>query len=500
MSNTIVLISFYSPKSLGLRYLENALKRSGFEVETVFFKSYNSIKPKLPTETEYGILLDFIKKADPLMIGLSVMASPYMEVVYELNARLKKSFSVPVVWGGVYASISPEECMEYADYVTRGEGEGVMAELASAVKNGTDVTEIQNLVYKDADGKVVINPLRPLLQDLDAYGIPGIGGKNKHLIDNDTMVDGDPQVTSYSYEMSCSRGCPFVCSYCCSVAVMRMNKGGGKYVRFREVDNVIEELKQAKKNMKKLKVIHFWDEIFSDDPEWIDRFVKRYKKEIRLPFEVWAHPLKTNTELIRKLRSAGLYKVVMGIQSGSYHIRKEIFHRPEKNESIFKCDDIFHNEKVPQLIYDLMLRHPFETAETIKETYEMCVNFKLPFELQLHGLSFLPGADIVDKAIEMKLVTPEAMRELMHAPIQKQFDYHWKFENSDGRINYWYDLIFLTQFKSMRKAVLELAKDDLSPENRKRAAELVKKGGKLARARYWRHKAAIVLKGTLKIT
>jgi radical SAM superfamily enzyme YgiQ (UPF0313 family) len=499
MSNTVVLVTFYSPKSLGLRYLENALKKSGFEVENVYFKAYNSIKPSLPTEKEYGILLDFIKKTQPLMIGLSVMASPYMEVVHELNARLKKSFGIPIAWGGVYASISPEECMEYADYVMRGEGEGVIVDLANAIKNSTDIKDIPNLVYRDEDGKVVINPLRPMLTDLDAYGIPKIGGMNKHLIDKDAMTDGDPQITSYSYEMSCSRGCPFVCSYCCSVAIMRMNKGGGKYVRFRTVDNVIEELIQAKKKMKKLKVIHFWDEIFSDDPEWIDSFVSRYKKEIRIPFEIWAHPMKTNSELIKKLRKAGLYKVVMGIQSGSRYIRKEIFHRPEKDESIFKCDEIFHNEKVPQLIYDLMLRHPFETVETIKESFEMCMKFKLPFELQLHGLSFLPGADIVDKAIEMKLVTPEEMHKLMNMSMQEQFDSHWKFKNSNETINYWYDLIYITQFKSMRKSVSELAKDDQNPDNRKKLTKLYNKGRKLARIRYWKNKAVIVLKGTLRL-
>ncbi|MCL1820092.1 MAG: B12-binding domain-containing radical SAM protein [Oscillospiraceae bacterium] len=498
MSNTVALISFYSPKSLGLRYLENALKTSGYDVEVICFKAYNSLKPKLPTEKEYEILLDFLKKKQPLLVGLSVMASPFIEVVHELNARLRKHFDTPIIWGGVYASISPEECMDYADYVIRGEGEGAIIDLANAIRDGADVTDIPNLAYKDAEGKIVMNPLRPLLQDLDAYGIPGIGGMNKHLIDNDTMTDGDPQTTSYSYEMSCSRGCPYVCSYCCSVAVMRLNKGGGKYVRFREVDNVISELLQAKKNMKKLKVIHFWDEIFSDDPKWIDDFVSRYKKEIRIPFEIWAHPLKTNSELIRKLRSAGLYKVVMGIQSGSPYIRKEIFHRTEKNDNIFKCDKIFNDEGVPQLIYDLMLRHPFETVETIKETYEMCVNFKPPFELQLHGLSFLPGADIVPKAIEMGLVTPEEMQELMNAPMQKQFDHHWKFENNDPRINYWYDLIFLTQFPSMRKQVLELAKDDESPSNRQKLDALCVKGKKKARFRYWKHKAVIVLKGTIR--
>lgn len=498
MSNIVVLVSFYSPKSLGLRYLENALKKAGFDVELIFFKAFNSVNPKPATEQDYELILNFIKKTDPILVGFSVMASPYMEVVYELNARIKKNFKMPIVWGGVYASLSPEQCMEHADYIVRGEGEGAIVELTTAIKSGGDVSGIQNLVYKDASGSVVMNLLRPLLTDIDAYGIPGIGGENKHLIEHGAVAGGDPQATSYSYEMSASRGCPYACSYCCSVALMRMNKGGGKYVRFREVDKVIKELLLAKKNMKKLKVIHFWDEIFSDDPEWINQFVTRYKKEINLPFEIWAHPLKINSELIRKMRSAGLYKVVMGIQSGSPHIRKEVFHRPESNDAIFKCDEIFHKEKVPQIIYDFMLRHPFETVETIKETFDMCIKFKPPFEIQPHGLSFLPGTDIVGQALDAKLVSPEDMHSSMHAPMSKQFDRHWQCEIEDKVMNYWYDLIFLTQFPSFRKEVLQLAKDDKNPENYKKAEELLKKSKNLVKIRYWRNKGTIVLKGTFK--
>ena len=77
--------------------------------------------------------------------------------------------------------------------------------------------------------------------------------------------------------------------------------------------------------------------------------------------------------------------------------------------------------KVPQVNYDFMLQHPFETVEDIKETYELCMSLKPPFELQLHGLNFLPGTDIVDMAIKMNILNTEELEKIMYSPIQEQY-------------------------------------------------------------------------------
>jgi radical SAM superfamily enzyme YgiQ (UPF0313 family) len=496
-NKTVVLIAFYNTKALGVRYLENALLSAGYDVRVVFFKAYNSLKPKYPTEVELKLLHDFIKDAKPLFIGSSVMVSAYQEVVRKLNADIRAL--APMVWGGVYATLFPEKCLEFSDYVIRAEGEEAIIELAAALSAGNSTDDIKNLAYKDESGKVIINPIRPMLTDLDKFGIPRIGEGEKYYIDNDTIVKTDPQISAFSYEMSASRGCPFHCTYCCSVNIMRVNKGGGTYVRFRSVDNVIEELKQAKRKMKKLVVVHFWDEIFSDDPEWVDEFVKRYKAEINLPFEIWCHPLKTEPETIRKLRSAGLYKAVMGIQSGSTAIRKDAFHRPESNEDILKSSKVLADGKVPQVIYDLMVRHEFETPETMRETYELTQKLARPFELQMHGLDYLPGSDIIPIAVERGLITEEEVNRRMEAPMSEQFEKHWTADKRAlaGRdeINFWYDLTYISQFEGLYKKAAALAEKGYTPDTRAKLDKLVKNGQRRFKARYWKNKAAIIIKG-----
>lgn len=322
MGRSILLIGFYNDKALGVRYLANELKKNNYDPHILFFKQFNSVSPSKASEKELKLLEDLINDINPSYIGLSVMSSLYLESVYLVNNRIKDKFDIPVIWGGVYPTLFPERSLEYGDYVIRGEGEGAIVELIDNLEGNNDITDMANLAYKDNEGKVVINNVRDLEQNLDRFGYPEIGGDKKYRIYNDTLAKGDGQLKAFTYELCGSRGCPFTCSYCSSINLKRVYSKKGKYVRFRSVDNIMKELNEAKRKIKNLKVIHFWDEIFSDEPSWIEEFNKRYKEEIGLPFKIWGHPLKVNKKVIEALVDAGLYQVVMGIQSGSPKVRK----------------------------------------------------------------------------------------------------------------------------------------------------------------------------------
>ncbi|MCL6479811.1 MAG: B12-binding domain-containing radical SAM protein [Peptococcaceae bacterium] len=457
MNKSVLLIGFYNQKALGIRYLANALKKSGYDPHLLFFKEFNSQKPSKASECELALLEALINKINPSFIGLSVMASLYLETVYLVNNRIREKFDVPIIWGGVYPTLFPEKSLAYCDYVIRGEGEEALTDLLEKLQNGEDVTRMPNLALKN--NGLVVNEPRPLVQNLDDLGYPEIGGENKYFIHDDRLVTGDPQLNGMSYELTASRGCPFACSYCCSVNLRRIYTKKGKYVRFRSVDSVMQELHEAKRKVKNLKVVHFWDEIFSDEADWIEEFKSRYRKEIGLPFRIWGHPLKIHENVIKSLVEAGLYQIVVGIQSGSDRIRKEVFHRPETQEQIIESSRVLSRCRVPKVIYDFMLQHPFETQEDLKETYKLCLKLARPFELQLHGLNFLPGTDIVDMAVKGKYHSEEELEKMMYSSIQEQYDMHWgpAAANRATENSVWVSLIFLTQFPSLLPLVKKLA-------------------------------------------
>lgn len=41
----MILVAFYNKKALGVRYLEAALEGVGYQVTTIFYKDFNSVRP-----------------------------------------------------------------------------------------------------------------------------------------------------------------------------------------------------------------------------------------------------------------------------------------------------------------------------------------------------------------------------------------------------------------------------------------------------------------------
>lgn len=494
----VLLIGFYNEKALGVRYLANSLRSHGYKPYILLFKGFNSEVPKKVTQKELDLLKILITKIDPFFIGLSVMSSLYLETTYMVNDVIRNNFSIPIGWGGVFATLMPEKAIKYCDFVMRGEGEETIVELVSHIQGDHKYDNIKNLAFIDNYGNLVINDVRPLEQNLDVYGYPVIGGKHMFLIDNDKIIKGDPQLHSFTYELNASRGCPFRCSYCSAISLHRVYTGKGRYIRFRSVSNIMDELNEAKSKIPKLRVVHFWDEIFSDEEGWVEEFCRRYKKEIGIPFRIWGHPLKTDKKIISQLVDAGLYQVVMGIQSGSAHIRKDIFHRPETQEQIINSAKILSECHVPKVYYDFMICHPFETEDDLKQTFYLCLKLAPPFQLNIHGLNFLPATDIVDMAIEQGIYTKAELDEMMYSSIQEQYDRHWGPKaTSYGKAsegNPWVALIYLSQFSSIRKKVIELAKLAEKGKGTEEIFALKKKMELLYKAKNFTDKVKLVLK------
>ena len=447
---TVVLIAFYNVKALGVRYLETALEKGGYRVEVIFFKGFNSQDPEVCTAREVELCVEEVAKESPVYVGLSVMSSMYLESVELLCDGLRKT-GIPMIFGGAFASMFPDRMLNLGGtYVVRADGEIPMVKLANAIAAGESGRAFPSVCYRDDDGKVVVNPIGDLLENIDEYGLPTINSKEACYIEHDTVTYGDPQLSSMSYEVIASRGCPFTCSYCSVINLHRMFPKGVKYVRTRSVESVMAELIEAKKQFKKLVFVHFYDEIFPNSPGWIDNFIVQYKKYIHLPFTIWSHPKMVRLDELQKLVSVGLDEVIMGVQSGSPYIRREIFHRYETQEDIIRATQIIHDSGVYWASYDFMLQHPFEKIEHLKETYYLVREMAMPMELQLHGLNFLPGTDIVDMAINAGLISREEMDKIMYAPMKEQFAAYWKREDErESRL--WYRLIFCLQIKSCRK-------------------------------------------------
>ncbi len=489
-SKTVVLVAFYNVKALGVRYLETALRAAGWNVVTVYFKRFNSRAPSAATAQELALLAELVEREGPVFVGLSVMSSMYLETVEQVIRALKGAGET-VACGGAYASLEPKRLLTLgADYVLRLDGEKSIVALAETLKSGGDPRVLDNLCYLEGGG-AHCNPIAPLEEDLDVYGQPTVNSPNAYLIDEDRCVPGDPQLDTLSYEVIASRGCPFTCSYCACQNLRRLYPAGSKPIRFRSVDSVMAELEEARRQCKRLVFVHFYDEIFPNTPGWVEEFAAAYKQRIGLPFSIWTHPKIVDGPMLKTLKDAGLVEVIMGIQSGSPYIRKDIFHRYETNEDVARATRVIAESGVFWASYDFMLLHPFETADTMRETYELVKGIPGHYELQMHGLNFLPATDIVPMAVEGGFVTAADMEATLYAPMAEQFSTYWH-EQGDEESRRWYALTYLWQFPRLRRRCLEW--EDAPGAYAGDIDTLYEKAKRMEKRRYLRKKAGVVLR------
>ncbi|MGC9358255.1 MAG: B12-binding domain-containing radical SAM protein, partial [Anaerolineae bacterium] len=179
----VVLISPYgSLVNVGLRVLSACLSRAGHDTRVIFLPSAKETSSFLlfdPAELYDEKIIRQVTAlcADAGLIGITVMTN-YFYKARQLTEALRERLHVPIVWGGIHPTVRPAECLEHADIVCVGEGEQALVELANRIANRQTYENIANLGYKDANGKVIVNSVRPLIHDLDALPFPDFGPEN----------------------------------------------------------------------------------------------------------------------------------------------------------------------------------------------------------------------------------------------------------------------------------------------------------------------------------
>ncbi|MDA8291038.1 MAG: cobalamin-dependent protein [Actinomycetota bacterium] len=140
-------------------------------------------------------------------------------------ADLLASAQVPVVLGGPHVTFRPDEALEHAPYVVRGEGERTMVELVASLERGLPLDQVLGLTYRDSAGAARHNPSRPRATQAEFELLPA---PDLRLIEGHEQMSTKPVMTQW--------GCPFDCEFCSVTAMF------SRSVRHRRNDQVLAEL------------------------------------------------------------------------------------------------------------------------------------------------------------------------------------------------------------------------------------------------------------------
>lgn len=237
-----------------------------------------------------------IEQAD--LVCISTL-TPTALRAYTLADRVRAQ-GIPVVMGGAHPTFLPEEALQHADFVVRGEGERSLPALLAALTQGATgaVRAVPGLSWRDKNGGIVHNPAGTYLSEDELSRLP--------VPDYSLVRDWR---SSTIYPVSTSRGCPFDCTFCSVIGMF-----GRKY-RFKAIESVLKELRHVQQVSRATR-------FFVDDNFTADR--KRSKELLRALIaegmtSPWSAQTRTDVardrELLGLMKQAGAHTLYIGFES-----------------------------------------------------------------------------------------------------------------------------------------------------------------------------------------
>lgn len=399
------LISLYVVENNGVRFISSILRENGHEVVEVYLKDYCHARFEWPSEREIQLLVDVLRSRRVDLVGISLRAGGYFKLSCALTRRLHDELGVPVMWGGMHVTMSPEQCIPHADMLVVGEAERVMVDLLDGVRTGVDLATLPSL-WLHQDGGVIRNPVRPLEENLDSLPFRDFHSHpDKFWINGGRVTQGDPYVSQTCYLMLSARGCLFDCSFCDISALRKVYEGKGRFYRAMSPAQVVEECRYARRTFRNLRRIRFDDELFMMSQEWVDEFCRLYPVEVGLPFEILTDPRVVREDRLRQLQAAGMDTAMMGIQNIE-RINRTLYNRPVTDGKVLEAAWVFKRLGM-RPCYQVIVDDPVSTSQDKRDFFDFVATLPRPYDLYLFSLAYWPSTALTERLLQEGVITPE---------------------------------------------------------------------------------------------
>jgi anaerobic magnesium-protoporphyrin IX monomethyl ester cyclase len=405
----------YSTPPLGILYIAGMLKANGIDVDIIdgYIAGWAGIEEK-------------IKSYRPAIVGITCHTYSRVKAlkVAELVKRIDPGIMVEV--GGAHATLMHRQLIENypsIDIVMRGEGEITFLELCQ----GKDLASIDGITYRTPDRRIVENPDRKLIANLDDIPFPAweLIDIKKYPSDGTGIYNGIDIAKEPCVPVVFSRGCIGTCVFCADKLLWKRWRG-------RSAKNMADEL-DTLVNKYGAKRFCFNDDLFTANRratmELCDEIVKR---GLKIAFEIVSRTDCIYPELLQALKKAGCFKINFGIETASEELLKVM----KKPISIKVSEEAIKMTKAAGIKTSALIiaGNLGETRETINETIDFLKRAQ-PDDVGLaNGLRILPGTELYEHAKKVGFIADDFWLS----------DYNWKiftYENSKLDLNIFHEAL-----------------------------------------------------------
>lgn len=349
----------------GLPLLGTILKQRGYDV-CVFFEI---VKP-----------IDWDLVLNSQVVGFQTQACTAHRT-FDFIKRIKAANQQAVtVIGGTLPTAMPEDMLRRCDFVVRQEGDETLPDLLDALQTGRDLRQVLGISYKVDEGRVIHNPDRPPVQDIDT--IPDL-----------SLVHGWPELTRWKlllrrrlqmHIVQTSRGCPFNCSFC----IVPMMFGSDAY-RVRSVASVVEEIehKIADSGCRRFM---FVDNYFGANRQHAKALLRRILEK-GIEFSCFAFcrlEVYKDPEFLTLLKQAGFDPLFIGFESFNDSTLQSF----EKRQTAARIQEAVAAIKA----HDLRISGSFiigadeDTVDSIRATIDAAIRYGID-NINIFPLAAMPG-------------------------------------------------------------------------------------------------------------
>ena len=362
---------------LGLASLAAVLEEAGLAVEVLDAQAENLSWPRIRAR---------LSRTVPEVVGVTFTTESRaggFRLIREARRALPAAL---VLAGGPHVTFAAKDTLDHIpelDAVCRGEGEFTLLEAVRARQEGRDFADVAGLSWR-REGRIVHNPPRPFITDLDALPPPARHRLPLERYAGFTLDLPDRGRTRFASLMA-SRGCPVGCCFCSASAMW------GRRFRPRSAAAVVDEVEELVRRHG-IGGIWFFDDSFTMDKDRVHAICDALLlRNLDLAWYCDSRVDRVEEELLRKMKRAGCRGISFGVETGSERLLAEVLGKHITLDQVRRVRDLCRTVGLrPRWLF--MVGLPTETREEAGATLALMA--ELGGDSSLGVLKIYPGTKV----------------------------------------------------------------------------------------------------------
>ncbi|MFH1397332.1 MAG: radical SAM protein [Candidatus Omnitrophota bacterium] len=362
-------------QNIGIMYLSAVLKSKGHHCD-LFVESL---------EKDF---IGAVKAYQPDIVGFSIITGGHLWALNIAGCLKKLLPKTLTVFGGHHPMYFPEIVQQpQVDAIARGESEVSFPELINRLERGDNYSDILGFWVKK-DGKIHQNDVAPLIDDISSLPHPDHQLYLKYIFYRDQS----------EVPFSITRGCPFRCAFCYNQVKAELYRDKGKYLRTRNVEDIISEMDMALKIYPKMNSVILYEGIGWAGRKWLSDFTLVYRERVGLSWITSIRADFVDEFMVEELAKSNCSCLALGVETGDEVIREKILGKRIPNSQYVLAARLLHKAGIKvrtSNMFFLPQEDINKAFKTVDLNREMKADFTSAYTLQPY-----PGTDIYDYAVK----------------------------------------------------------------------------------------------------